>query len=98
MDSRENAMDPVSSLQCGWAAMHLVGLAATFLVRAYAGSRAESSVQALFLLGLAGVGVATLAGETLGWPLWILSAGTLGVMIVAAVADFSSHHREPHAL
>ena len=38
--------------------------------------------------------VATLAGEQFGWPLWIVSAFTMGVMIVAAVADFS---RTPRA-
>lgn len=81
-------MDYATSLQCGWAAIHLLGLAATFLVRAYAGARAETPLQGLYLLGLAGVALATLAGEQLGWPLWIFSAFTLGVMIVAAVADF----------
>ena len=90
-------MDAAVSLQCGWAAIHLTGLAATFLVRAYAGARAEAPLQALYLLGLAGVAVATLAGEQFGWPLWILSAFTLGVMIVAAVADFRPHAHEPHA-
>ena len=84
-------MDSASSLQCGWAAIHLLGLASTFLVRAYAGTRAESPLQGLFMLGLAGVAIATLAGEQLGWPLWLFSAGIMGVMLVAAVADFSSH-------
>ena len=84
-------MDVACTLQCGWAAIHLVGLAATFLVRAYAGTSAETPMQGLYLFGLAGVAVATLAGEQFGWPLWIVSATTMGVMIVAAVADFSSH-------
>lgn len=97
MDSRMQLMDAASSLQCGWAAIHLIGLAATFLVRAYAGTNAESPLQALFLLGFAGVAIATLAGEQLGWSPWLLSAGTMGVMIVAAVADFSSHRHESHA-
>jgi drug/metabolite transporter (DMT)-like permease len=54
-------------------------------------------LQALFLLGLAGVALATLAGEQLGWQQWIVSAFTLGVMIVAAVADFTPHLHDPHA-
>ncbi len=83
-------MDFASTLQCGWAAVHLVGLAATFLVRAYAGTRADAPMQGVYLLGLTGVAAATLAGEHLGWPLWIVSAATMGVMIVAAVADFSA--------
>jgi hypothetical protein len=82
-----NPMDYASSLQCGWAAIHLLGLAATFLVRAYAGSSVERTLQGLFLVGLSGVAVATLAGEQLGWPSWTLSAATMAVMIVAAVAD-----------
>jgi hypothetical protein len=86
-------MDTTTTLQCGWAAIHLIGLAATFLVRAYAGARAEAPLQALFLLGLAGVALATLAGEHLGWRLWIVSAFTLGTMIVAAVADFREEEK-----
>jgi len=89
-------MDFTTTLQCGWAAVHLIGLAATFLLRAYAGAKAESSLQALFLLGLAGVALATLAGEQLGWQQWIVSGFTLGVMIVAAVADFRPQLHEPH--
>jgi hypothetical protein len=90
-------MDFATSLQCGWAAIHLIGLAATFLVRAYAGTSAEAPMQGVYLLGLTGVATATLAGEQFGWPLWLLSAATMGVMIVAAVADFSSHRYESHA-
>ena len=90
-------MDATVSLQCGWAAVHLIGLTATFLMRAYAGAKAEASLQAVFLLGLAGVALATLAGEQLGWPLWIVSAFTLGAMIVAAVADVKPRVHEPHA-
>jgi hypothetical protein len=80
-------MDTISALQCGWAAIHLIGLAATFLIRAYAGGKAEAPLQVLYLLGLAGVALATLAGEQFAWPLWILSAFTLAVMLVVAVFD-----------
>ena len=89
-------MDFTTTLQCGWAAVHLLGLAATFLLRAYAGARAETTCQAFFLLGLAGVALATLAGEQLGWQQWIVSAFTLGVMIVVVVADFGGKPLEPH--
>jgi hypothetical protein len=89
-------MDLTCSLQCGWAALHLVGLAATFLVRAYAGAKAETPLQALYLFCLSGLGIATLAGEQFGWHLWIISAFTMGIMIVAAVADFSVQEFEPH--
>jgi hypothetical protein len=91
-----NTMDFACSLQCGWAALHLIGLTATFLMRAFAGARAETPLQAVFLLSLSGIGVAALAGEQFGWPMWILSAFTMGVMSVVAVADFSSHRYESH--
>ena len=82
-------MDYVSSLQCGWVAIHLLGITAACLVRIYAGTAAEAGLQCLFLCGLAGVAVATLAGEQFSWPLWTLSAATLSVMIVVAIADFN---------
>jgi hypothetical protein len=89
-------MDFACSLQCGWAALHLFGLTATFLLRAYTGASAETPLQAVFLLSLSGIAVAALAGEQFGWQLWILSAFTMGIMIVVAVADFSSHRYESH--
>jgi hypothetical protein len=90
-------MDTTSSLQCGWAALHLVGLVAAFLVRAYADTRAESPLQAVFLCGLAGVAVATIAGQQFSWPLWTLSGVTMAIMIVVVVADFGGEPLEMHA-
>jgi hypothetical protein len=81
-------MDFASTLQCMWAAVHLAGIAATFLIRAYAGARAETPLRVLYVVGLLSVAAATFAGEQLLWPLWIVSAATLAVMIVGAVADF----------
>jgi hypothetical protein len=52
-------------------------------------------LQGGYLLGLACVAVATLAGEQFSWPLWTLSAATLSTMIVIAVADFRSPQHEP---
>lgn len=89
-------MDLASSFQCGWAAVHLVGLVAASLVRAYAGSMIERPLQALFLVSLAAVGVATVAGSQLNWSLWTLSAATMGVMIVVVVADFHQSQPELH--
>ena len=88
-------MDYTSSLQCGWVAIHLFGLIAACVVRIYAGTAAESPLQGAFLLGLAGVAIATLAGEQFSWPLWTLSATTLSLMIVIAVADFRTQQHEP---
>ena len=82
-------MCTIASLQCGWVALHILGLTAAFLVRVYHGARAESLLQALFLTCLAGVALATLAGERFAWPMWTLSAATMTTMIVVAVADFT---------
>ena len=81
-------MNALNALQCGWVAVHVFGLVAASLVRISAGSRAEGSAQGGFLLGLAGVALATMAGEMMGWPVWTLSAATMALMIVVAIADF----------
>jgi len=52
-------------------------------------------LQGAFLLSLAGVAVATLAGEQFSWPQWTISAATLAIMIVVAIADFREPHHEP---
>jgi hypothetical protein len=95
MDFSGLVMDFTTSLQCGWVALHVIGLLLACLVRIYAGTTAESPLQGLFLLGLAGVAVATLAGEQFSWPLWPLSATTLSVMIVVAIADCRTAQHEP---
>ena len=88
-------MDYASSLQVGWIAIHLFGLVVACLVRVYASTAAEGPLQGAFLLGLAGVAVATLAGEQFAWPLWTISGATLAAMIVVAVADFRCQQHEP---
>jgi hypothetical protein len=88
-------MDYASSLQVGWIAIHLFGLIVACLVRVYASTAAEGPLQGAFLLGLAGVAVATLAGEQFAWPLWTISGATLAAMIVVAVADFRCQQHEP---
>ncbi|BBO35866.1 hypothetical protein [Lacipirellula parvula] len=88
-------MDTAISLQVGWIAIHLFGLIVAFLVRVYASTAAEVPLQAAFLVGLASVAVATLAGEQFAWPLWTVSGATLAVMIVVAVADFRCQQHEP---
>ncbi len=88
-------MDYASSLQVGWIAIHLFGLIVACLVRVYASTAAEGPLQGAFLVGLAGVAVATLAGEQFAWPLWTISGATLAAMIVVAVADFRCQQHEP---
>jgi hypothetical protein len=87
-------MDSISSYQCAWAAVHAFGLAMSCAVRVYAGTAAEHVLQGLFLLSLATVGVAALAGQQFGWSLWTVSAATMTVMIVASVADFGQRCEE----
>ena len=88
-------MDYASSLQVGWIAIHLFGLIVACLVRVYASTAAEGPLQGACLVGLAGVAVATLAGEQFAWPLWTISGATLAAMIVVAVADFRCQQHEP---
>lgn len=88
-------MDHATSLQCGWVAIHLLGLFTACLVRIYANTAAEGLLQAGLLVNLAAVAVATLAGEQFAWPLWTVSGATLAMMIVIAVADFRSQQHEP---
>ena len=87
-------MDYTASLQCGWVAIHVIGLVAACLLRVYAETAAETPLQLLYLLGLAGVGVATLAGQQFTWSPWTLSAATMSLMIVVGVADFRSPQHE----
>jgi hypothetical protein len=88
-------MDISTSLQAGWIAIHLFGLVVACLVRVYASTAAEGPLQGAFLVGLAGVAVATLAGEQFAWQLWTVSGATLAVMIVVAVADFRCQQHDP---
>ncbi|MAT72522.1 MAG: hypothetical protein CMJ58_23730 [Planctomycetaceae bacterium] len=80
-------MDSVCSLQCAWFALHLVGLSLAILVRTTHRRRGEEAVQAAFLATLSVMALGTLAGRHFCWPLWGLSAGTLAVMVLAAVVD-----------
>jgi hypothetical protein len=65
------------------------------LVRFYVDTAAEGPLQGAFLLGLAGVAVATLAGEQFAWSLWTISGATLAAMVVVAVADFRCQQHDP---
>ncbi len=97
MDSRRlSVMDLACSFQCGLAALHLLGPIIACLLCACAESTLEAPLQGLFLCNLAGLAVATVAGAQFSWPLWTLSAATMAVMVVVAVADFRQHS-ESHA-
>jgi hypothetical protein len=70
-----------------------VGLSAAWLTRvSVAGGERGESVQTfcqlLFLASLAAVAATTMIALALGDGAWVLPAGTLGVMTIAATCDF----------
>ena len=65
-------------------AVHLVGIACTWAARASEGSSGHTACQCLYFLCLGLVGVSAILCMQLSASLWLLSAGTLGTMIVGA--------------
>lgn len=88
-------IDRQCALQCAFFSVHFLGLAAAVCVRVSAGRRAEAWWESAFLACLAVVGVCALAGPQVGATLWRFSAGTLALMLVAAVVDFRSEPSGP---
>ncbi len=70
-----------------WVAIHLVGLFAAWMVRMPAGQRYELLVQGGYFTALLAVAAATLVGQVCCLEMWPLSAVTLALMIVLAIAD-----------
>ncbi|QDS99933.1 hypothetical protein [Adhaeretor mobilis] len=81
------------ALQLLWLLVHALGLVAAWGVRASNGSRLETLGQVFFLFKLAVIALATLAGHVFCWPLWTVSAVTLGLMIVAVLVEFGGVER-----
>ncbi|MGI9455280.1 MAG: hypothetical protein ACR2NU_01895 [Aeoliella sp.] len=71
-----------------WISLHVLGLVTAWLVRMHLGSRHEGLIQFGFLACLPMIALATVVGQQLCLTLWPLSACTLAVMIVMAIADF----------
>jgi hypothetical protein len=82
------------SLRCGWISLHFLGLAAVWMVRVHAGSKSEGLAQAIFLASFCSIVLATVVGLGYGSTNWAFSAGTLSIMIVVAVVDFSPQARQ----
>ena len=74
----------------GWLLLHGGALSAAWGTRILAGSDAEGLVQVAFLLTMGGVGSTAWLCYHLQSELWILSAVTLIVMVLAAISDFGS--------
>ena len=82
-------MDWSFSLQCGWIGLHILGLTAVWMVRIHAGLKSEGLAHALFLASFCSIVLATVVELGCDSTNWTFSAGTLAIMIVVAVVDFS---------
>ncbi len=78
-----------------WIVIHLLGLAASVMVRMHLGGRFEGLVQAGFLVSLSAIGLTTVVGYHECLQMWPLSAAALSVMIVMAVVDFGESRSLP---
>ena len=81
-------MSFLTAVYAVWISVHLLGLTAAWLVRTKSGRRGEGLAQLGFLACLPLIAMATVVGQHLCLAFWPLSAGTLAVMIVMAIADF----------
>jgi hypothetical protein len=81
-------MDGSIALETVWVGVHIIGLTAAWMVRKEASGYRQRLAYNSFFACLPLVAIITVVGQFLCLTTWPLSAGTLGVMIVAAVADF----------
>jgi hypothetical protein len=86
------ALDAVVALWV-FAAIQGLGLVAALLSRVAEGSALAPWFQRLFFVTLLATGIATMFAPHLGGGYWLLSAATLGVMILVAVCDFRQDQR-----
>ena len=91
------SLDWSLSLQFGWVGLHFVGLAAAWMVRVHVGMKSEIWAQILFMASFSSLVLATMAGLRVGSTNWTFSAGTLAVMVLAAVVDFGSQSKHAAA-
>ncbi len=70
-----------------WIAIHLLGIFAAWMVRMPAGRRYAILVQGGFFTSLLAVAITTMIGHVCCLEMWPLSAVTLALMIVLAIAD-----------
>ena len=80
-------LDSTAILWC-FGAVQALGLASAWLSRVSQGSLLAPWFQRLFLLSLLLSGLATLIAPAIGGVYWLISAATLGAMVVMAVCDF----------
>jgi hypothetical protein len=82
-----NHLDPTALLWM-FGLVQAAGITSAWLARLSEGSRAQRYCQALFVVSLLLTGVATMVAPQFGGNYWLLSAATLGVMVLFAVCDF----------
>jgi len=70
-----------------WIVIHLIGLSAAWMVRMRTRRRYEVLVQGSFFTSLLAVAVTTVIGHLYCLEMWPISAVTLALMIVLAIAD-----------
>ncbi len=75
-----------------WIAIHVLGLAASWLVRMQYGNRYEGLAQLAFLVCLPIVAITTVVGYHFCMEMWPLSAITLCLMIVMAIFDLGNEN------
>jgi hypothetical protein len=87
-------IDSVGSESALWmfGLVQLMGLTAAWLSRVSEGSVLQAWAQGWFMLSLVLAGLATAVASGFGPGYWLLSAATLGTMIIEAVCDF--RHRD----
>jgi hypothetical protein len=90
MESPVSLAIPFDVQALSWilAAVQVVGLLSTWLARSSVGCRGQRPCQWLFLSCLTLVGLGTVAAMAISAAHWLFSAGTLALMILAAVWDF----------
>jgi hypothetical protein len=68
--------------------IQVLGVASAWVVRLSEGSRRQTSCQRLFLACLMLVGGAAIVAPVVGSGWWMVSGGTLAVMVVMVTYDF----------
>ena len=81
------------ALLCALGAVQVFGLVSAAVARMAEGSRRQSLCQRIFFACLGLVGLATALTVAVASGIWILSAGTLSLMVLMATCDFGSQGR-----
>lgn len=81
-----------------WIAIHLLGLLAAWMVQMHGGKRYGLFVQGGFFTSLLAVAVTTVVGHVCCLEMWPLSAITMALMIVMAIADLGAADSEAFTL